>query len=68
MEQLIKLLDKNLVLYKYEIADDTIYLYVKSIYPEAICPYCNTVSDKVHSYYERSFQDLPIRIRKIQPI
>jgi transposase len=64
MEELIKLLDENLALEKYEIADDTIYLYVKSIRTEAVCPYCNSVSDKVHSQYERSFQDLPIQGKK----
>lgn len=68
MEALIQLLDKNLILEKYEIIEDTIYIYVKSKNSEAICPYCNTSSNKVHSYYEKSFQDLPIQGKKTKII
>jgi transposase len=64
MNKLIKLLDDKLILEKYEVVDDTIYLYVKSKSSEVVCPYCNTKSNKVHSYYERSFQDLPIQGKK----
>lgn len=44
--------------------DDTIFIYVKSKSSDAICPYCNTKSGKIHSYYERSFQNLPIQSKK----
>jgi len=64
MEKLINFLDSNIVLEKFEIIDDVIYLYVKSIRSVAICPYCNTGSNKVHSHYNRSFQDLPIQSKK----
>lgn len=64
MDVLLKLLDPNLVLEKYEITDDVITLYVKSSNSKVVCPYCNTSSEKVHSNYVRSFQDLPIQGRK----
>ncbi|SMR92818.1 zinc-finger of transposase IS204/IS1001/IS1096/IS1165 [Caldicellulosiruptor bescii] len=50
---------------KYEIIDDTIYIYVKSKNSQATCPYCNQSSNKIHSYYSRSFQDLPIQDKKV---
>ncbi|WP_168190117.1 hypothetical protein [Caloramator sp. E03] len=48
-------MDKRLTLEKYEIIEDTIY--IKSKNSEAVCPYCNTVSNKAHSDYEKSFQN-----------
>lgn len=64
MEDLIKLLDKNLEVVTYEIIDDEIFIYTKSTRTEAICPYCNHSSDKVHSIYNREFNDLPILGKK----
>jgi transposase len=64
VEELIKLLDPDLVFEKSELVDDIIYLYVKSKRLEAVCPYCKVASDKVHSRYHRSFQDLPIQGKK----
>lgn len=64
MNELIKFLDPNLVLEKHEIIDDVITLYVKSSCVEATCPYCKSSSNKVHSHYARSFQDLPIQGKK----
>lgn len=64
MDELIKLLDSGLSLVKYEIAGDIIKLYVASEKTELKCPYCNTISTRIHSYYDRSFQDLPIQGKK----
>ncbi len=64
MDELIKLLDPGLTLEKYEIAEDTIKLYVISEKTELMCPFCNMVSTRVHSRYDRSFQDLPIQGKK----
>lgn len=64
MNELLKMLDKNLVLEKFDVIDNVIYLHVKSNSSETICPYCNTNSNKVHSHYTRSFQDLPIQGKK----
>lgn len=32
---------------------------------EVKCPYCGTLSSKVHSSYEREIQDLPMQNRKV---
>lgn len=64
MNTLIKLLDRNLILEEYEVIGSMIFLYVKSSCIKAICPYCGTTSDKVHSHYKRSFSDLPIGGKK----
>ena len=61
MNNLIKLLDKNLEYIEHEIIEDTIYISVKSIKEYICCPYCCTPSNKIHSKYKRSFQDLPIQ-------
>ena len=65
MNNLIKLLDKNLEYIEHEIIDDSIYISVKSIKEYICCPYCCTPSNKVHSKYKRSFQDLPIQGLKV---
>lgn len=61
MEGLIKLLNDNLTLKSSEIIEDTIFLHVESLLPEVKCPYCGTKSSRVHSHYQRKFQDLPIQ-------
>lgn len=65
MDEFIKILDKNLEYISHEITDDTIKIWVESTRNEVICPYCHTGSTKVHSHYERSFQDLPIQGMKV---
>ena len=65
MNNLTKLLDKNLEYIKHEIIEYTIYISVKSIKEYVCCPYCCTPSNKVHSRYKRSFQDLPIQGLKV---
>ena len=52
MNNLIKLLDKNLEYIEHEIIEDTIYISVKSIKEYICCPYCCTPSNKVHSKYK----------------
>ncbi|QNK89849.1 transposase [Sporosarcina sp. resist] len=32
---------------------------------ECACPFCQSVSSRVHSHYNRSFQDLPIQDKKV---
>lgn len=65
MDQFVKLLDKNLEYVSHEFINDTIYIHVISNREEAICPFCGKPSSKVHSHYERSFQDLPIQGKKV---
>lgn len=65
MDYLIKLLDKNLDYISHEIIEDTIYINVKSNRNFFVCPHCNTESEKIHSYYLKTFQDLPIQNKKV---
>lgn len=65
MNDFIKLLDESLEYIKHEFSNDIVTIWVKSIRLEVSCPYCQTPSTKVHSYYQRSFQDLPIQNKKV---
>ena len=65
MEELIQLLDSNLSYLNHEIIEDTIYIRVTSNRTEVHCPFCGHPASHVHSYYERSFQDLPIQGKKV---
>ena len=65
MDEIIKLLDKNSEYILHEIIQDTIYITVVSTKTEWICPHCGTPSSRVHSRYERRFQDLPIQGKKV---
>lgn len=60
MEEFIRRLDRNLAYIRHEIIEDEIIIYVESKRKVMICPYCKVVSEKVHSIYTRSFQDIPL--------
>lgn len=64
MDGLVKLLDENLEYIDHKMIEDTIYINVKSSKVEACCPECNTFSKRIHSRYQRRFQDLPISGKK----
>ena len=64
MDELIKLLDINLEYIDHEVIKDTIYINIKSSRQEACCPNCKTLSKRIHSRYQRNFQDLPISGKK----
>ncbi len=64
MDALIKLLDESLEYISHEIIEDTIYINIKSNKKETCCPDCNTPSERIHSRYTRSFQDLPVLGKK----
>ncbi len=68
MDEFIKLLDRNLDYISHEIIDNTIYIEVISNRESVSCKYCSTPSTKVHSHYNRSFQDLPIQGKKVEII
>lgn len=65
MDEFIKSLDNNLEYIDHEIIDNTIHIEVVSNRQVAKCTYCGAESDKAHSYYKRSFQDLPIQGHKV---
>lgn len=64
MDEFIKELDKNLDYLEHEITADDVVIYVASNRKICTCPYCGTDSNRVHSSYEKSFQDLPIMGKK----
>lgn len=61
MESIIKMLDTSLEYISHELIDNTLYITVNSNKEELRCPNCGTLTNKVHSRYPKSFQDLPIR-------
>jgi transposase len=65
MDEIIKLLDKNLDYVSHEIREDVMYITVKSNKAEVACPFCGGASSKVHSAYRRTIQDLPIQGKKV---
>ena len=65
MKDIIEALDENLVYKDHQIIDDYIVIIVESSREELQCPYCGEESDRIHSTYERSFQDLPIQGKKV---
>ena len=68
MDEFIKELDQNLNYLEHEINADEIIIYVASNRDTCRCPYCNSVSARIHSRYEKSFQDLPILGKKTKII
>ena len=65
MRELIKLLDEDLEYISHEITDECVQIRVESKRKEVQCPFCGKMSDKVHSVYEKSFQDLPMQGMKV---
>ena len=65
MNDLIRMLDENFVYLEHQLFDEYIAIQVESNRDEAPCPYCGAMSCRVHSTYERSFQDLPIQGKKV---
>jgi transposase len=65
MQELVAMLDENLNYLTHQFFDDYIVIIVESSREEAPCPYCGKTSSRVHSTYERSFQDLPIQGKKV---
>ena len=65
MQEIVKLLDKNLKYIGYEIKDDGIHIQVKSKRKSIKCPECGENSKKIHSRYRRVVQDLPIGDKKV---
>jgi len=60
VEFLIKELDNNYQLIDYKVKKDKIVFFIQSTLKELECPYCRQKTGKVHSYFTREIQDLPI--------
>ena len=65
MKGFITALDPNYQLDKYHIKNNVAVFYISSKMSEVKCPYCGTLSSKVHSSYEREIQDLPMQGKKV---
>ncbi len=65
MDSIIKMLDKTLDYVSHELVEDTLYITVISNLENVKCPDCGVESNKVHSKYKKSFQDLPIQGKKV---
>jgi len=65
MREIIAMLDENLNYLTHQLYEDYIVVVVESSRDEVVCPYCGKTSSRIHSIYERSFQDLPIQGKKV---
>jgi len=68
MNELVKTADPNFEYIRHEVDSAVLRIYVKSTRQEAQCPYCGTISDRVHSLYFRKFRDLPIQGKKVEMV
>lgn len=65
MQEFIDALVENYQLDDYKIKEQSVILKISSTLEEMACPYCNAVSRRVHSIYERKIQDLPMQNKKV---
>lgn len=65
MDELIKLLEKDLEYISHDLTDDIFCIQVRPTKEMAVCPYCGSQSSSAHSCYERSFRDLPIQGKQV---
>ena len=68
IDELIKELDKKLVVKSKEIIDDIMYIYCETEKQDMKCKYCGTQTENVHSHYNRTISDLPIQRYKVKLI
>ena len=59
------MLDENLEYHDYTLDNNTLYMTVFSNRKDVRCPFGGALSNKTHSIYEKSFQDLPIQDKKV---
>lgn len=60
IEELMKELDEELTVNEIKKVDKTIYITCERGKQNCKCPYCNEVSESIHSKYTRTIGDLPI--------
>lgn len=65
MDEFVKSLDPVLDYLTHETHGQKIIITVESSLHETICPYCSKTSSRVHSVYQREFQDLPIQDKHV---
>ena len=68
LNELIKELDKKLIVTGKEIIDGIMYIYCETERQITKCKYCGKESENVHSTYTRVISDLPIQNYKVKLI
>jgi len=66
LNDIITLPEEHLRYISHENTGTVLIIRIESTNTEATCPYCGTVSNKVHSRYTRKLQDLPIQGKKVR--
>ncbi len=66
LDELIKELDKKLIVMRKEIIDNTMFIYCETKKQTTKCKYCGNESENVHSTYTRVISDLPIQNYKVK--
>ena len=66
LDELIKELDKKLIVTSKEIKDGIMYIYCETAKQNTKCKYCGSESENVHSTYTRVISDLPIQNYKVK--
>ncbi len=65
MNELIQMLSEDYELNDYRVKGQKIVMEIESTQNILRCPYCGSISQKVHSRYQRDIQDLPIQGRQV---
>ena len=68
MDEFIKELEPNLDYLEHKIIGNEVIIYAASNRKICRCPYCGSESARIHSRYEKSFQDLPIMGKKTKVV
>lgn len=65
MNEFVKSLDPALNYLTYEVHEHNIIITIESSQHEIVCPYCGKTSSRIHSIYQRKFQDLPLQDKQV---
>ena len=66
IEELLKDLDKDLIVTETKKVEKTIYITCEISKSESECPFCNHSSNVIHSKYIRTISDLPIQNNEVK--
>ena len=66
IEELLKDLDKDLIVTETKKVEKTIYITCEISKNESECPFCNHSSNVIHSKYIRTISDLPIQNNEVK--
>ena len=65
MKKFISDLNKHYRLDNFRIKDNVVIFEISSTLERVECPYCGQASSRIHSYYQREIQDLPMQNKKV---